>query len=275
MQTTHPILLLNRPYAAEANERQTFDLAIPAGASGSAGLVLCIHGGGWVEGSKDPYAEDLRRMSAERGVAAAAVNYRYLSETVGFDGILDDITAALAAIRAEGINRGVVFDRALLTGVSAGGHLSLLYAYTKRDTAPIKPVCVAELCGPADLEDRFYYFEGEGAAQGITSWICNIIGLGVGQTVSPDTLDAARGALRRYSPINYVDEKSVPTVFGHGERDDIVPLRNAIDLDRKLAACGVEHTFVSFPNSGHGCEDKNSMHKFMELFFACAERYLK
>jgi acetyl esterase/lipase len=272
---TSPILLQNRFYTAEANERQTFDLAIPAGLSGPAGLVLCIHGGGWVEGSKDSYAENLRRMSAEKGVAAAAINYRYLSETVGFDKVLNDITSALAAIKAEGLRHSVVFDRALLTGVSAGGHLSLLYAYTKRETAPIKPVCVVELCGPADLTDRFYYCEGCGAAKGVTEWLRHIVSLGVKRAVSPDTLDAARGALRWYSPISYVDEKTVPTVFGHGESDDIVPYTNALELEKKLTACGVEHTFISFPRSGHGCEDPQSMHRFMYLFFACAERYLK
>jgi acetyl esterase/lipase len=275
MQTTHPILLLNRPYAADANVRQTFDLAIPAGLSGPAGLVLCIHGGGWVEGSKDSYAENLKQMSAEKGVAAAAINYRYLSKTVGFDEVLSDISSALAAIRAEGLRHGVVFDRALLTGVSAGGHLSLLYAYTKKDTAPIKPVCVVELCGPADLTDRFYYCEGCGAAKGVTEWLRHIVSLGVKRTVSPDTLNAEQDALRRYSPISYVDQHTVPTVFGHGESDEVVPYQNALDLEKKLSACGVEHTFISFPHSGHGCEDKPSMKAFMELFFACAERYLK
>lgn len=275
MKTTDPIMLLNRFYTPNAHERQTFDLAIPAGLSGPAGLVLCIHGGGWVEGSKDSYAENLRQMSAEKGVAAAAINYRYLSETVGFNEVLSDITSALAAIRAEGFRHGVVFDRALLNGVSAGGHLSLFYAYTQRETAPIKPVCVVELCGPTDLTDPFYYFEGRGAAKGVTEWLRHIVSLGVKRAVSPDTLDAARGALRRYSPISYVDEKTVPTVFGHGESDDIVPYTNALELEKKLTACGVEHTFISFPRSGHGCEDKPSMKAFMELFFACAEKYLR
>ena len=271
----NPTLLLNLPYTSNANERQSFDLAIPAGLSGPAGLVLCIHGGGWVGGNKEFYTENLRQMSAERGIAAAAINYRYLSETVGFDEILSDITSALAAIRAEGLRHGVLFDRALLNGVSAGGHLSLFYAYTQRKTAPITPVCVVELCGPADLTDRFYYVEGLGAAQGLTGWICETVGRGVKHAVSPDTLDAARDALKRWSPVNYVDTNTVPTVFGHGESDEVVPYKNALGLEKKLSACGVEHTFISFPHSGHGCEDKQSMHKFMELFFACAEKYLR
>ena len=54
-----------------------------------------------------------------------------------------------------------------------------------------------------------------------------------------------------------------------------MPYGNALDLDARLTAYGVEHTFVSFPNSGHGCEDSASMSKIMELFFGCADKYLK
>ena len=270
------IVLLDRYYTDNKNERQTCDLVIPAGASGSAGLVLCIHGGAWIGGSKDCYLENMKQLSAERGVAAAAVNYRYISETVCFADILDDITAALSAIKAEGLARGVSFDRALLTGASAGGHLSLLYAYSKKEEAPIRPVCVVELCGPTDLEDEFYV-SAENAiakAEGI-DFMLRLIGNGVGRTITLDTSDAARPALKQYSPVNYADKDSVPTVFGHGEQDEIVPYQNALDLDAKLTACGAEHTFVSFPNSGHGCEDKASMKTVMDLFFDFVNKYLK
>lgn len=269
-------VLLDRYYTDRKNERQSYDLVIPAGLSGSAGLVLCIHGGAWVGGNKDCYAENLKQMSAEKGVAAAAINYRYVSETVCFGDILDDITAALSAIRAEGLIRGVSFDRVLLTGVSAGGHLSLLYAYARKDEAPIRPVCVTELCGPSDLEDDFYYSGETDLSRSIgVDFLRRILRHGAGTPVAPEVIETARPALRMYSPVNYVDKGAVPTVFGHGEQDEVVPYRNALALDAKLTECGVEHTFISFPNSGHGCEDKASMKRFMELFFRCADRYLK
>ena len=269
------VVLLDRHYADNKNERQTYDLVIPAGASGSAGLVLCIHGGAWIGGSKDCYLENMKQLCAEKGLAAAAINYRYISETVCFADILDDITAALSAIKAEGLARGVCFDRALLTGASAGGHLSLLYAYTRKDAAPIRPVCVVELCGPTDLEDGFYVSEKNAIAkaEGV-DFMLRLIGHGIGRAISLDDPDAARPALKKYSPIHYVNKDVVPTVFGHGEQDEIVPYQNALDLDAKLTACGAEHTFVSFPRSGHGCEDKASMKTVMDLFFRCADRYL-
>lgn len=269
-------IFLGRCYAETYSRRQTYDLVFPKSASGSTGLLLCIHGGGWVEGSKDEYTGSLMQMSAQRGIAAACMNYRYVSETVGFDDVLDDISSALAAIKKTGAAFGVDFDRVLLTGISAGGHLSLLYAYTRKDTAPVKPVCVVELCGPTDLENEFYYSDENSVNHAVgAEYFRNIISNGIKHSICVEDFDAARPALKQYSPISFVDENTVPTVFGHGEQDTIVPYQNALDLDARLTEYGVEHTFVSFPNSGHGCEDKASISKIMELFFGCADQYLK
>lgn len=269
-------IFLDQYYSDEKNERQTYDLVFPRKASGELGLVLCIHGGGWVEGDKEPYTKSLMQVSDEYGFAAACMNYRYVSETVDFDDVMDDITSALKAIKIKGSEYGVSINKVLLTGISAGGHLSLLYAYAKKDTAPIKPVCVVELCGPADFENEFFYSEENSVAKAVgVEYFRNIIGNGAGCRIESLNLDPVRTELKKYSPINYIDKDTVPTVFGHGEQDEIVPYQNAVDLDKKLAEYGVEHTFISFPNSGHGCEDKASMSKIMELFFGCAEKYLR
>ena len=272
----HNRIFLDVPYGTVKNERQTFDLVFPKSLSGSTGLILCIHGGGWVEDSKNSYRHALMQVSEDYGYAAAAINYRYVSDTVNFSDVLDDVTAALAAIKEKGEANGVSFDRMLLTGISAGGHLSLLYGYSRKEEAPIKPVCIVELCGPADLEDPFYYSDENSISQAVGGeYFRGIISNGIGYQIDMAHFDDARPALKRYSPINYVDSGSIPTVFGHGEQDAIVPYRNALDLDAKLTACGVEHTFISFPNSGHGCEDEASMSNIMKLFFAYAAQYLK
>ncbi|MBQ7546156.1 MAG: alpha/beta hydrolase [Clostridia bacterium] len=272
----HNRIFLDQNYGDSRNPRQTYDLVIPRSASGSTGLILCIHGGGWVEGSKSSYTKSLMQVSEEKGFAAACINYRYVSESVCFADVLDDVTAALAAIRAKGAQYGVDLDRTLLTGISAGGHISLLYAYTRQAEAPVKPVCVVELCGPTDLEHEFYYSDENSVTQAVgPEYFRGIIGHGIGYTIDPDNLDAARPALRQYSPINYIGRDTVPTVFGHGEQDEIVPYQNALDLDAKLTEYGVEHTFVSFPDSGHGCEDKASMSRIMGLFFDYCETYLR
>lgn len=269
-------IFLNRYYGENGNERKMYDLVFPKNAAGDMGLVLCIHGGAWVEGNKSGYTESLYQVSEEKGVAAACLNYRYVSESVGFDDELADISAALAAIRAEGAACGINFDRVLLTGISAGAHLALLYAFTKKDTAPIKPVCVVELCGPTDFEDPFFYAKDNLlAVREGEDYLPRIISNGTGFSIDLNNMAAAGAALKKYSPISYVDGNTVPTVIGHGENDGMVPYRNAVELDAKLTEYGVTHTFVSFPDSGHGCEDRPSMSKMMGLFFACIDTYLK
>ena len=269
-------IFLNGYYTDRKDERQTYDLVFPKNAKGNLGLVLCIHGGGWVEGKKDAYTGSLFQVSEDKGVAAACMNYRYVSENVNFSDVLDDITSALAAIKAKGAEYGINFDRVLLTGISAGGHLSLLYAYTKKEIAPIKPVCVVELCGPSDLENPFFYSVENrvGASVGV-EYFRNIISNGIGFDIDLDSFDTARNAMKKYSPINYVDGNTVPTVLGQGEIDDIVPYQNSVDLDKRLTEFNVEHTFISFPDSNHECEDKASMSAIMKLFFEYIDTFLK
>lgn len=268
-------IFLNEHYTENKNKRQSYDLVFPRNAGGRMGLVLCIHGGAWVIGNKETYTGSLFQVSEEKGVAAACINYRYVSDNVGFDDLIDDISSALAAIRDKGAKYGVDFDKVLLTGVSAGGHLSLLYAYTQKDTAPIKPACVVELCGPTDFENMFFYAPENGLNKsGNPDFTRDIVSNGIGCAIDLSDLDSVREAMKKYSPVNYVNENTVPTVLGHGEQDELVPYGNSFDLNAKLDAFNIEHTFVSFPNSGHGCEDKKSMHKVMQLFFEYIDKYL-
>ena len=99
-------IFLNQYYTDRKDERQKYDLVFPEKAKGNLGLVLCIHGGGWVEGSKDEYTDSLFQVSEEKGVAAACMNYRSVSEDVSYDDVLDDISSALAAIKAKGAEYG-------------------------------------------------------------------------------------------------------------------------------------------------------------------------
>lgn len=269
-------IFLNEHYAAKKNKRQSYDLVFPRNAVGNTGLVLCIHGGAWVIGNKDQYTPSLFQVSEEKGVAAACINYRYVSEKVGFDDLIDDISSALAAIKSKGAKYGVNFDRVLLTGVSAGGHLSLLYAYTQKETAPVKPACVVELCGPTDFENTFFYSPENGLnTSDKPDFTRDIVSNGIHCPIDLNDLNSSREAMRKYSPVNFVDENTVPTVVGHGEQDVLVPYKNSLDLNEKLNVFNVKHTFVSFPDSGHGCEDKKSMHTVMQLFFEYIDTYLK
>ena len=252
------------------HERHTLNLYIPADKE-SVGLVLMIHGGAWIGGDKADYAGEVERVLG-MGYAVASVNYRYISDDVDLIDVTDDIQLAVAKIKELSEKRGVEINKMVLTGVSAGGHLAMLYAYSRDDVSAIKPVAVLNYCGPTDLSDDAYYFDnglgdGEYVAQ-VLSWAC-----GYKHTFA--TREEAKEALFNVSPLKYVDENTVPTVINHGVKDNIVPFSNAVSLRDKFDTLGVTYVFNAYPNSGHGLnEDAENTDKSYELYSEYLETYL-
>lgn len=252
------------------HERHTLNLYIPADKE-SVGLVLMIHGGAWIGGDKADYAGEVERVLG-LGYAVASVNYRYISEEVNLIDVTDDIQLAVAKIKELSEKRNVEINKMVLTGVSAGGHLAMLYAYSRDDVSAIRPVAVLNYCGPTDLSDDAYYFDnglgdGEYVAQ-VLSWAC-----GYKHTFA--TREEAKEALFNVSPLRYVDANTVPTVINHGMKDNIVPFSNAVSLRDKFDALGVTYVFNAYPNSGHGLnEDAENTEKSYELYSEYLETYL-
>lgn len=238
------------------HQRQVLDLNIPKENDGEIGLILFIHGGAWIAGDKGSYENGIEAASETYGWAGATMNYRYLSDDIDFYDILDDIDSALKCIKEKGAENGVNINKVLLTGDSAGGHLSLLYAYSRAETAPITPAAVVSNSGPTDLFDENFYINN---ALGGPDVIADLFSDGCGQTFSYAEKATAEQALLKVSPVYYVNENTVPTVINHGVKDSIVPFSNAQSLDAKLTEYGVPHYFNIYPNSDHdlGADEAN------------------
>ena len=238
------------------HERQVLDLNIPKETDGEIGLVLFIHGGAWIAGDKSSYENGIRSAADTYGYAAASINYRYISDTVSFADILDDIDAALACIKEIGIENGVNINKVLLTGDSAGGHLSLLYAYSRAETAPITPAAVVSNSGPTDLYDNNFYINN---ALGDAEVLAGLFSDGCGKEFTYAERESVKQELMEASPVYYVNENTVPTVINHGMKDSIVPFSNAQTLDAKLTEYNVTHYFNAYPNSDHdlGADKEN------------------
>ena len=261
------------PYGT--HPRQTVDLYLPKDAAGDTGLILSIHGGAWVSGDKADFGSSIADYCARHGFATAAMNYRYLSDTVDMDDILDDIGAALATLRSFAAEKGVTLSRVLLTGVSAGAHLSLLYAYSRADSAPVTPAAVVGYCGPTDLADPNFYngYLSDMPVDTINQLMSYTTGSEV--TIANLTNDAVQAALKKNSPLYYVNGNTVPKVLGHGKKDTIVPYSNALSLDAALTAAGVRHDFVSYPNSGHDLSrDPDCAARMSDLLLEYATTYI-
>ncbi len=255
------------------HERQVVDLCVPYDASGDLGIVLFIHGGAWIAGDKESYEGGMNYGASNLDIATASVNYRYISENVDILDVLDDIDAALAEIKKKGAEVGVNINRVLLTGDSAGGHLSLLYAYARKNTAPITPVAVVSNSGPTDLYDDNFYHNN---ALGDEAAMSDLMSKGCGQRFTYETKENAKSALYSVSPIAYVSADCVPTVINHGNADSIVPFSNAQTLDALLTQYGVEHVFNVYEGADHDLgKDDAAKKRAEELLFGYIDRFLK
>lgn len=255
------------------HERQVVDLFVPENASGDLGLVLFIHGGAWIQGDKESYKGGMEYGATNLGIATASVNYRYISDDVDLLDVLDDINAALAKVKEKGAEVGVNINKVLLTGDSAGGHLSLLYAYARKNTAPITPVAVISNSGPTDLYDDNFYHNN---ALGNEAVISDLMSKACGQRFAYEAKESAKAALYSVSPINYVSADCVPTVINHGTADSIVPFSNAQTLDALLTQYGVEHVLNVYQGADHDLgADEEAKDRADELLFGYIDRFLK
>lgn len=260
------------------HERHRFDLYIPKSKK-TVGVVLMLHGGAWMGGDKSEYYGRLEEFAA-KGYAGVSVNYRYISETVDLDDLMDDIEQAVALVKEIGDGLGVELSGFVSTGGSAGGHLALHYAYSRDESSAIPPKAVVSYCGPTDLSDDYYFYNEElgcynGLSPGGYDTTEEILSYACGQSFTYETRAEAAEALKFVSPLYYVDENTVPTVINHGMVDDIVPFRNATNLAAKLREYGVTYVENYYPTSGHGLDaDAENVARAEELFQEYVATYL-
>ena len=138
-----------------------YDLYIPYSAiktKKSKGIIVFIHGGAWVQGTKEEMSY-LCQIYFEHEYIIANLDYTLLNITdFTIYRQLDDISACVKDItkrlKSMGFNENEL--EIAVGGGSAGGHLSLLYGYlVKEPPLPVK--FIIDTIGPVNLEtDDFY-----------------------------------------------------------------------------------------------------------------------
>lgn len=256
---------------------QTIDMYFPSnlGSQETISGILLIHGGGWEGGDKNSYTGFCKTI-AKAGLASATMNYRLTGDRAyeSYESMLDDITSALEVFKKKAAENGLTLDKIALMGHSAGGHLSMLYSYTRTPENP-SPVpisfCISS-AGPSDLsEETFNALPDAGSKNYATRVISRLI-------KRPDltSLDhilensEAKEVLAACSPITYASSTTTPTIFAHGKEDTVVPYSSALRLYTSLKGFGVTSEFISFEHSGHGLEGDNEktqkLYRTMEEF---------
>lgn len=128
------------------HERQKLDLHIPKNSDGEVGLVLMIHGGAWVAGDKSGYTDYIKSW-ADKGYAAATINYRYLSYEVSFDDILDDVGNALKVIKETGAEHSVNINKCFYRVTQRADILQCFIPMQEENPRPLSPLQLQTIAG--------------------------------------------------------------------------------------------------------------------------------
>ena len=107
---------------------------LPAATWSARPVLLQVHGGGWTIGSKDQQGIPLMHRMAERGWVCVAINYR-LAPRDAFPAQIVDVKRAIAWVKDHIEEYGGDPSYVVITGGSAGGHLTALAALTPNDPA--------------------------------------------------------------------------------------------------------------------------------------------
>ena len=209
-------------------------------------LIFFAHGGGWISGFRNqPNNVSWCKFLASKGFATASIDYR-LAVRNDMEIILTDYVDALDFVKNNAEKLRINKDDIVLMGLSAGGHLALLYAsfYTymnyKTRMKGIKGVTVYHC--PSDLRDMF------GKEQ--KSLIARFATMATLKGIP----DKKPGLYSYYSPIEWISERMIPTLVVHGRKDMVVPYTSSLNLISKLKSKNIPCRFLLHKEGGHGFE---------------------
>ena len=216
--------------AAHADSAQTYDLYLP-GQIGeinrSAPFFLYVHGGAWKSGSKTAHAKTLVEM-AEQGFVVASMNYVLCNSRQGgahtFAEMLADIDAMVSHLPSIAQALGISIPRIAIGGSSAGGHLSLLYAYDGANPSALGlglkhavPVaCVFSDCGPSDIASPEFLVAGLDWMKGSFNNWCGLLCALAGGQYGKEDAPMAVERLAKHSPVTLLNGKCPPTICLYG-----------------------------------------------------------
>lgn len=115
---------LNIPYTNVPNS-QLLDVYLPETGEGPFPVVIYIHGGGFIRGSKDDRSSAVPLNGLERGYAVVIINYT-LSLDAAFPTQIYEVKTAIRWVKSNGKNYHIDTTRIALMGASAGAHLAAL-----------------------------------------------------------------------------------------------------------------------------------------------------
>ncbi|MBV9596827.1 MAG: alpha/beta hydrolase [Chloroflexi bacterium] len=250
------LVVENIVYSCDPGYRPLFlDLRIPRTGEGPKPLVVWVHGGGWMQGSRrrlppNLFKHRLHDRMVEHGYAVAAIDYR-LAREAPFPGMLLDLLAAIRWLRAHAAGFNLDARRVVVWGESAGGHMAAMIAVCTR------------LEGVARTGE---YFEQPEQTQAVVDWYGPsdftrpaVRAAASSSQESPRTPEhpiqvmqqSCDWSLADMSPATYVRADLPPILLAHGSADEQVPVDQSRSFYAKLRAAGAEVDYMEVEGAMH------------------------
>lgn len=219
-----------RDLAYGADPRQRLDVYTPKQrGTGRAPVLVFFYGGGWTSGRRQDYAFAGHAL-ASRGFVVVVPDYR-VAPAHPYPDFVQDAAAAVRWARDHAADYGGDPGRIVLAGHSAGAYLAMMLAMDDDalraagvDFGLIKGA--VGLSGPYD----FYPFDVESSRVAFGAW--------------PDP--------KATQPITYAGRPHRPPVLLiQGQKDDLVGVKNSVNLERVLKAAGNPVTVRLYPGLTH------------------------
>ena len=242
----------NVRYVDDGLRRHRLDVWCREGAGPAAPVLLQIHGGGWMVGSKEQQARPLMRQLTASGWVCVSINYR-LSPKATWPEHLVDCKLALKWIREHIGDYGGDPGYVVVTGGSAGGHLSAMMGLTVNrpefqpgfETVDTSVRAMVLFYGVYDFLDR-YGFRG-GSGPGFRRIAQRYI-------LKADP-DAQRELFAGASPLDQIHRDVAPALIVHGDRDLLAPVEEArLFAERLRESSGSPVAYVELSGAQHAFE---------------------
>jgi acetyl esterase/lipase len=232
----------NITYQVANQYEAKLDLYLPRNGAKPAPTVVYIHGGGWVGGTKEGVV--LRLLPyMKHGMAVVNVEYRLARVSLA-PAAVADCRCALRWVIEHAEEHGFDTSRIVVTGGSAGGHLSLMTGMLDPAAGldnecfgdkPLKVAAIVNFYGITDVNDLL---SGPNQKSYAVEWL--------------GSLGNAQEVAKRVSPLTYVRQGLPPILTIHGDADPTVPYQHAVRLHEALDKAGVPNELLTVPGGKHG-----------------------
>lgn len=243
-------------------------------------VVVWLHGGALVMGSRDYIPEDIRELCRDEGFVLVSLDYR-LAPEVKLPAIIDDIRDAFSWIREEGPDLfGADTERMVVTGESAGGYLTMMtgICVEPRPTALVAYYGYGDVDGEWYTEPSTYYLENEPLLSKDEAY--KAVGSEVLTGTTDETVPSSeqrddyyhylrqhglwtvevsgfdpeteREKITPYCPVRNITPEYPSLMMLHGTADNDVPYEKSAAMAQELTRHDVGHELITIDGAGHG-----------------------